>query len=72
LGPSEEAFAELVDLAVETGRAELVRGCRMVDTGSLTDYMLFLFEADVRIHDGVRQVARPAPVLVRWSGAGAF
>ena len=24
------------------------------------------------MHDGVRQVARPSPLLVRWSGAGAF
>ena len=24
------------------------------------------------MHDGVRQISRPAPLLVRWSGAGAF
>lgn len=72
LGPTEEAFAELVDLAIETGRPELLRGCRMIDTGSLTDYTLLIYEAEVRMHDGVRQVARPAPLLMRWSGAGAF
>jgi SNF2 family DNA or RNA helicase len=72
LGPTEETFKELVDLAIETGRPELLRGCRMIDTGSITDYTLLTYEAEVRMHDGVRQVARPAPVLVRWSGAGAF
>jgi hypothetical protein len=72
LGPTEEAFGELVDLAIETGRPELLRGCRMIDTGSITDYTLLIYEAEVRMHDGIRQVARPAPVLVRWSGAGAF
>ena len=72
LGPTEEAFAELVELAIETGRPELLRGCRLIDTGSLTDYTLLIYEAEVRMHDGVRQVARPAPLIVRWSGAGAF
>ena len=43
-----------------------------MDTGSLTDYTLLVYEAEVRMHDGVRQVSRPAPLLVRWSGAGAF
>ena len=72
LGPTEEAFTELVGLAIETGRPELLRGCRLIDTGSLTDYTLFIYEAEVRMHDGIRQVARPAPLIVRWSGAGAF
>lgn len=72
LGPAEEAFGELVHLAIETGRLELFRGCCLIDTGSITDYTLLIYEAEVRMHDGVRQVARPAPVLVRWSGAGAF
>ncbi|MBM1169934.1 helicase-related protein [Microvirga arabica] len=72
LGPTEEAFLELVQLAVEVGRPELLRGTRLVDTGSITDYTLLIYEAEVRVHDGVRQVARPAPLLVRWSGAGAF
>jgi hypothetical protein len=72
LGPTEEAFAELVVLALELGRPELLRGFQLIDTGSLTDYTLFVYEAEVRMHDGVHQVSRPAPVLVRWSGAGAF
>jgi superfamily II DNA or RNA helicase len=72
LGPTEDAFGELVDLALEIGRPELLRGCRLVDTGSLTDYTLLAYEAEVRMHDGIRQVSRPAPLLIRWSGAGAF
>ncbi|MDQ6893721.1 MAG: DUF3883 domain-containing protein [Acidobacteriota bacterium] len=72
LGPTEDAFAKLVELAVDSGRPELLRGCRLVDTGSLTDYTLLVYEAEVRMHDGVHQVARAAPLLVRWSGAGAF
>ncbi len=72
LGPTEDAFTELVDLAVGAGRPELLRGVRLVDTGSFTDYQLLVYEAEVRMHDGVRQVARPAPLLVRWSGGGAI
>jgi hypothetical protein len=72
LGPTEEAFAEMVQLAIDTGRQELVRGFQLVDTGSLTDYTLLIYDSEVRMHDGVRQIARPAPLIVRWSGAGAF
>jgi hypothetical protein len=72
LGPTEAAFTELVDLSIETGQAELLRGCRLMDTGSVTDYALLIYEAELRMHDGLRQVARPTPLLVRWSGAGAF
>lgn len=72
LGPTEGSFGELVELAVETGRPELLRGCQLIDTGSISDYALLIYEAEVRLHDGVRQVARPAPLLVRWSGGGAF
>src|ERR1019366_1763552 len=72
LGPTEDAFVGLIDLAVEVGRPELLRGCRLTDTGSLTEYLLLVYEAEVRMHDGVRQVSRPAPILIRWSGAGAF
>jgi superfamily II DNA or RNA helicase len=72
LGPTEEGFLDLVSRSIELGRPELLRGVRIVDTGSLTDYTLLVFEAEVRLHDGVHQVSRPAPVLVRWSGPGAF
>ena len=72
LGPTEEAFGDLVDLALNEGRSDLLRGCQFVDTGSITNYTLLVFEAEIRIHDGVRQVPRPTPILIRWSGAGAF
>lgn len=72
LGPTEEAFTELIQLAVERGRPELLRGAKFVDTGSISEYTLLVYEAEVRMHDDVRQVSRPSPVLIRWSGAGAF
>lgn len=72
LGPTEDAFLELIERAVEDGRPELLRGCGLIDTGSLTNYLLLIYEAEVRVHDGVRQASLPAPVVVRWSGAGAF
>jgi hypothetical protein len=65
LGPTEEAFADLVKLAIETGRPELLRGCRLTDTGSLTEYTILVYEAEVRMHDGIRQVARPSPLVCR-------
>ena len=52
-----EAFGELVDLAIETGRPELLRGCRMIDTGSITDTLL-IYEAEVECM--ITQVARQA------------
>ncbi len=72
LGPTEEPFGDLLKMALEGGRSDLLRGCHLVDTGSLTDYTLFVYEAEVRMHDGIRQIPRPAPILVRWSGPGAF
>ena len=72
LGPTEDAFGDLVDLAINEGRSDLLRGCQLIDTGSITDYILLVYEAEVRIHDGMRQVSRPTPILIRWSGAGAF
>jgi superfamily II DNA or RNA helicase len=72
LGPSEEAFKDLVDIALKIGRPDLLRGCQVIDTGSITDYTLLIYEAEIRMNDGIRQVPRPAPLLIRWSGAGAF
>ncbi len=72
LGPAEDAFGDLVDIALNQGRADLVRGCTLVDTGSITDYTLMVFEAELRMHDGIRQIPRATPILIRWSGAGAF
>ncbi|MEW2319744.1 helicase-related protein [Streptomyces griseoincarnatus] len=72
LGPTEEPFGELVELALHTGETDLVRGAHVVDTASLTDYTLLLYDAEVEVHDGVRRVREKAPMLVRYSGAGAF
>jgi superfamily II DNA or RNA helicase len=72
LGPTEEPFGELVDRALRVGEAELVRGTVLIDTASLTSYTLLLYDAEVEVHDGVRRKRRKAPLLVRFSGAGAF
>jgi superfamily II DNA or RNA helicase len=72
LGPTEESFAELVDLALRTGDTDLIRGTQLTDTASLTGYTLLLYDAEVEIHDGVRRLRRKTPILVRFSGAGAF
>lgn len=72
LGPTEEPFAQLVDLGVRGGEADLVRGANLTDSSSLTGYTLLLFDAEVEAHDGVRRSRRKAPILVRYSGAGAF
>ena len=73
LGPTEEAFTELVELAIEIGRPELLRGCRLIDTGSLTDYTLLIYKAEVRMHEGSASspVLRPGRSLVwRWRVRG--
>lgn len=72
LGPTEEPFGELVDLALRAGEIELVRGTVLVDTASLTNYTLLLYDAEVEMHDGVRRLRRKTPLLIRFSGAGAF
>ncbi|MGC1909591.1 MAG: C-terminal helicase domain-containing protein, partial [Candidatus Dormiibacterota bacterium] len=72
LGPTEEPFGELVDLALHVGETELVRGTVLVDTASLTSYVLLLYDAEIELHDGVRRLRRKTPLLIRFSGAGAF
>lgn len=72
LGPTEEPFAQLVDLGVRGGEADLVRGTNLTDASSLTGYTLLLFDAEVEAHDGVRRSRRKTPILIRYSGAGAF
>jgi superfamily II DNA or RNA helicase len=72
LGPTEEAFNELVELALRSGDTDLVRGAHLVDTASLTGYTLLLYDAEVEVHDGLRRERRKSPLLVRYSGAGAF
>jgi superfamily II DNA or RNA helicase len=72
LGPTEESFASLVDLALRTGETDLIRGTQLTDTASLTGYTLLLYDSEVEVHDGVRRLRRKTPILVRFSGAGAF
>ena len=72
LGPTEEPFGDLVDVALRVGETELVRGTVLVDTASLTSYALLLYDAEIEVHDGVRRLRRKTPLLVRFSGAGAF
>lgn len=72
LGPTEEPFAELVDLALRDGEGDLVRGTQFVDTAALTAYTLLIYDSEVEFHDGVRRLRRKTPLLIRFSGAGAF
>lgn len=72
LGPTEEPFAELVDLALHEGETELIRGTQLTDTAALTGYMLLIYDGEVEAHDGVNRHRRKAPLLIRCSGAGAF
>ena len=72
LGPTEEPFNELVELALRSGATDLVRGAHLVDTASLTGYTLLLYDAEVEVHDGLRRARLKTPLLVRYSGAGAF
>ncbi|WP_436059265.1 helicase-related protein [Arthrobacter sp. LjRoot78] len=72
LGPTEEPFGELIELALRSGEADLIRGTRLVDTASLTSYTLLLYDAEVEVHDGVRRARLKTPMLIRYSGSGAF
>lgn len=72
LGPTEEAFQELVDRAGRRCEGDLLAGAAAVDLASLTGYALFLYAADFEHHDGLRRSRRTVPFLVRYSGAGAF
>ena len=68
LGPTEEPFAELVDLALESGAPELLRGVALVDTGSLTDYTLLALRgrgrsATTASAGSTASTPRPHPLL---------
>lgn len=67
LGPTEEAFQDLVTYALALGEADLVRGAALVDESSLTSYVLALFDADVQLHDGAGRTTRKTPLLIRCS-----
>jgi len=73
LGPTEPPFVELVELAAAIGAPDLLRGARLVDTASLTGYILLIYAAETEVSDDAgHRTRRPTPVLVRYSGAGAF
>ncbi len=72
LGPTEAAFDELVTLALSDGEADLVRGAALIDSASLTPYVLALFDADIQVHDGAARTTRKAPLLIRCSGGQAL
>lgn len=72
LGPTEEPFQDLVAYAIQQGEADLTRGTRLVDTGSLTSYVLALFDADIQLHDGTKRTTRKSPFLIRCSADQAL
>lgn len=72
LGPTEEAFQELVRRAARGSDGELYRGGTLVDQASLTSYFLFVYDCEIEHHDGTKKVRQSAPFLLRYSGAGAF
>ncbi|NBH08298.1 helicase-related protein [Amycolatopsis sp. SID8362] len=72
LGPTEEAFQQLVAYALTVGEEDLVRGAALVDNASLTSYVLALFDADVQLHDGATRTTRKAPLLIRCSAGQAL
>jgi superfamily II DNA or RNA helicase len=72
LGPTEEAFQELVKRASHRCEGDLLAGASAVDLASLTSYVLFVYAAEIEHHDGLHRTRRTVPFLVRYSGAGAF
>jgi len=72
LGPTEEAFQQLVADALAVGEEDLVRGAALVDGASLTSYVLALFDADIQLHDGTTRATRKAPILIRCSAGQAL
>lgn len=72
LGPTEDPFHELVSLALSEGEADLVRGAPLIDSASLTPYVLALFDSDIQVHDGTARTTRKAPLLIRCSGGQAL
>jgi superfamily II DNA or RNA helicase len=67
LGPTEEPFQELIKHALATGEGDLVRGTTLIDQGSLTSYVLTLFDADIQVHDGRMRTIQKSPLLIRCS-----
>jgi superfamily II DNA or RNA helicase len=72
LGPTEEPFHDLIQYALGLGEADLVRGAALVDTASLTSYVLALYDADIQAHDGTQMSTLKSPLLIRCSGNQAL
>jgi superfamily II DNA or RNA helicase len=72
LGPTEDAFQQLVSHALAAGEEDLVRGTALIDSSSLTSYVLALFDADIQLHDGTGRITRKAPLLIRCSAGDAL
>jgi SNF2 family DNA or RNA helicase len=72
LGPAEPGFAELVEGELTQCEADLRRGSRASDTGSLSDYTLLVYSVDVEYHDGARTTRHESPFCIRWSAGQAF
>lgn len=72
IGPTEEAFRQLLLYCSERFDAELYRGAVVTDQASTTPYSLFVFATELQSYDGVAKTARPNPFLIRYSGNNAF
>jgi len=72
IGPTEDAFRQLLGYCAERFDSELYRGAVVVDQASTTAYTLFVFATDLHTYDGVTKTARPSPFLIRYSGGAAF
>lgn len=72
LGPTEEPFQQLIAHALAVGEEDLIRGSTLIDTASLTSYVLALFDADIQLHDGTKRTTRKAPLLIRCSAGQAL
>lgn len=72
IGPTEEAFRQLLGYCAERFGADLYRGACVVDRASTSGYSLFVFSTEIHTYDGVTKTARPVPFLIRYSGGTAF
>jgi hypothetical protein len=72
IGPTEEAFRQLLNFCSERCDSELYRGAPVTDQASTTPYSLFVFATELQSYDGVAKTSRPNPFLIRYSGSNAF
>ncbi len=72
IGPTEDAFRQLLLYCSEQFDSELYRGAVLTDQASTTPYSLFVFATELQSYDGVAKTSRPNPFLIRYSGSNAF